>query len=163
MLDSRIHTQHRYHFLLLSTLRYVLFTSSTGRVRIIQAKFEPIQYQLLWHPGFIYVWTWGFFINFGYILAIYTIATYSTSGLGFSQARGSSLQAILATGQIVGRPLAGLLMDRFGRINMAAIITFVAGLSCLVIWMFSRTYELLAFFAVVQGMKLVLSISIRIV
>lgn len=90
-------------------------------------------------------------INFGYILAIYTVATYSTSGLGFSQAQGSSLQAILATGQMVGRPLVGLLMDRFGRINMAAIITFMAGLSCLVIWIFSRTYGLLAFFAIVQG------------
>ncbi|KAF8461808.1 major facilitator superfamily domain-containing protein [Gautieria morchelliformis] len=123
-----------------------------SRVRIIQAKFEPIQYQLLSHPGFLYVWLWGFFINLGYILALYTLATYSTSGLGFTQAQGSSLQAILAVGQIVGRPIAGTVMDRFGRINVAAIITFISGLSCLVIWMFSTTYGLLAFFAVVQGM-----------
>ncbi|KAF8461805.1 major facilitator superfamily domain-containing protein [Gautieria morchelliformis] len=123
-----------------------------SRVRIIQAKFEPIQYQMLLHPGFLYVWLWGFFINLGYILALYTLATYSTSGLGFTQAQGSSLQAILAAGQMVGRPIAGTVMDRFGRINVAAIVTFISGLSCLVIWMFSRTYGLLAFFAVVQGM-----------
>jgi nitrate/nitrite transporter NarK len=124
---------------------------TVGRVRIIQAKFEPIQYQLLSHHGFLYVWIWGFFINFGHILALYTLATYSTSGLGFTQSQGSSLQAILAAGQMVGRPLAGMVMDRFGRINVAAIVTFSSGLSCLVIWMFSRTYGLLAFFAIVQG------------
>lgn len=99
----------------------------------------------------MYVWIWGFLNNFGYIIALLSIPTYATSGLGFSQGEGSSLQAILAAGQAVGRPLIGLLMDRFGRINVAALFTFIAGLSCLVMWMFSTSYELLAFFAMVQG------------
>ena len=39
-----------------------------GRVRIIQARFKPIQYQMLARPGFVYVWIWGCFSTLGYIL-----------------------------------------------------------------------------------------------
>ncbi|KAF8581920.1 MFS general substrate transporter [Ramaria rubella] len=122
------------------------------RVHLIGGKSEAIQYQMLWHPGFIYIWIWGFLSLLGYVLSLFTIATYSTSGLGLSQAHGASLQAILAAGQMVGRPLSGLAMDRFGRINMTVMLTFVSGLSCLVIWMFATSYGVLAFFAIVQGM-----------
>ncbi|KAF8581917.1 MFS general substrate transporter [Ramaria rubella] len=122
------------------------------RVHLIDGKFEPMQYQMLWHPGFIYIWIWGFLSLLGYVLSLFTLATYSTSGLRMSQARGASLQAILTAGQMVGRPLSGLAMDRFGRINMAVLLTFVSGLSCLVIWMFATSYGVLAFFAIVQGM-----------
>lgn len=36
--------------------------------------------------------------------------------------------------QAVGRPLIGLASDRFGRLNVAGISTFVASISTLLIW-----------------------------
>jgi len=124
---------------------------SAGRVHIIEGKFEPIQYELLWHPGFIWVWLWGCFTILGYVLSLYTTATYATAALGLSQSQGATIQSILAAGQIFGRPLAGLGMDRWGRINIAIIFTFIAGFSCFVIWMLSRSFGVLGFFAFLQG------------
>jgi fucose permease len=88
---------------------------------------------------------------FGFTVSLYTLGTYSTSGLGLSQAKGASLQSILAAGQMVGRPLSGLAMDRFGRINMTAFLTLIGGLSCLVVWLPARSYGVLVFFALIQG------------
>jgi MFS family permease len=97
------------------------------------------------------VWLYGATNVLGYVLALYTLATYSTAGLGLSQAQGSVLQACLAGGQMVGRPLCGLVLDRFGRINMTALLAWAAGLSCLLVWTFGRTYAVLIFFAIFQG------------
>ncbi|KIJ46137.1 hypothetical protein M422DRAFT_46225 [Sphaerobolus stellatus SS14] len=124
-----------------------------SRVHIIQGKFEPIQYQLLWHPGFLWVWLWGFFTILGYLISLYTVATFATAGLGLSQSQGAAIQSILAAGQMVGRPLAGLFMDRWGRINLAIIWTFISGLSCFVIWIVARSFSVLAFFGFVQGLS----------
>jgi len=123
-----------------------------SRVYFIDAKFEPIQYQFLWHPGFVYVWLWGFISPFGFLISLFTLGTFSTSGLGLSQAQASSLQSILSAGQMIGRPAAGLVMDRFGRINIACLFTLLGGLSCLLVWVFARSYGVLVLFAIVQGM-----------
>lgn len=87
-----------------------------------------------------------------YTVALFTVATYATEGLGFSQTKASNVQAVLAAGQAVGRPLCGFLLDRYGRLNMAGLLSVLAGLSCLVIWMFARSYGVLIFFALVQGL-----------
>lgn len=125
-----------------------------GRVKATGSKFQPFKFQLLWHPGFVYVWVWGCINVLGYIIALYSLPTYATTGLNLSQAQGSNVQAILAAGQMIGRPLCGLSLDKFGRINGAAFYTFLAGLSCLVIWLSARSYGVLIFFAIVQGMSI---------
>jgi len=94
---------------------------------------------------------WGIFTLLGYILALYTIATYATSGLGLSQHQGAIMQSLLAAGQIVGRPASGLLMDRWGRINVAIMWTIMGGITCLVLWMLARNEVALGFFAFLQG------------
>jgi hypothetical protein len=57
---------------------------------------------------------WAFFVMFGYMIPLLSVATYSTAGIGLSQAQGASIQAILAAGQLVGRPSLGLMLDHFG-------------------------------------------------
>ncbi|KZT52082.1 MFS general substrate transporter [Calocera cornea HHB12733] len=113
---------------------------------------EPLELRWLWHRGYVWVWIWAFFSLMGYVFAVWTIPTFAVSGLGLTQTQGANLQAILAAGQMVGRPGIGLVADRMGRINTAAVFTFVAGLSCLVVWMLSRSYGVLIFFAIIQGM-----------
>lgn len=117
-----------------------------------KARFEPIQYQLLWHPGFVWILLWGCFTILGYTLSLFTAATYATLGLGLSQSQAAAIQSIIAAGQIVGRPISGFAMDKGGRFNIAILWTTIAGLSCLVIWMVSRSFGVLAFFSFIQGL-----------
>ncbi|KAG2218223.1 hypothetical protein INT45_000765 [Circinella minor] len=51
----------------------------------------------------------------------------------------------------VGRISAGFIADRIGLVNISIIFTFIAGLSCLVIWPFSFTYSTLIGFSIVFG------------
>ncbi|KZO95470.1 MFS general substrate transporter, partial [Calocera viscosa TUFC12733] len=104
------------------------------------------------HKGYSWVLLWTFTILLGSTIAIVSVPTYATAGLGLTQAQGASLQAIMAASQIVGRPLSGYFMDYVGRINGTSIITLIGGLSCLVIWMFARNFGVLVFFCIVQGM-----------
>ena len=63
-----------------------------------------------------------------------TIPTYATQALGFTQSQASILQSVYSAGQMVGRPAVGLALDKFGRINMAALCTFVTGVEILLLW-----------------------------
>ncbi|GAA94245.1 uncharacterized protein L969DRAFT_16467 [Mixia osmundae IAM 14324] len=122
-----------------------------GRVKATGARFEPLQVSWIWHPSFCYVWVWGFFSILGYILALYSLPAYATAGLGLSQTKGAALQSILAAGQMVGRPLIGWSLDLYGRFNMTILFTLIAGISCIAIWLPARSFGVLAFYALVQG------------
>jgi MFS family permease len=65
--------------------------------------------------------------------------------------QASIVSAIFNLGQTVGRPLVGYLSDRFGRINMAAIMTLVAGVLPLAMWVCTHTYATLVWFAMLEG------------
>ena len=77
--------------------------------------------------------------------------SYATIGLGLSQADGATLQAILAVGQIVGRPLGGLTLDRFGRLNLSAVCSILSGVFILANWLPAHTFSALASFAFFGG------------
>ena len=87
-----------------------------------------------------------------YFVAIYSLASFATSGLGLTQTQGAALQSILAGGQAIGRPSVGFLLDKGGRLNMTMIAYLITGLSCLVIWLPAKSFGVLAFFAFVQGL-----------
>lgn len=80
-----------------------------------------------------------------------SVPTYATEALGLPQKDGSTLQAIMAAGQLLLRPLCGLFLDRVGRINGAMLVTIAAGLTNLLIWMFANNFNVLALFAFLQG------------
>ncbi|CAK7227687.1 RNA helicase [Sporothrix curviconia] len=89
----------------------------------------------------------------GYCIAMYTIASYATGGLGLSQTQAAALQSLLAVGFLVGRPLTGILLDVGGRIDVAILLNLAAGVSCWALWMPARSFTLLAVFALVQGSR----------
>jgi MFS family permease len=88
----------------------------------------------------------------GYYIALYTVASFATNGLNLSFTQGAAIQSILAAAQIFGRPGWGQLLDIGGRVNMAIVCYIVAGLSCLVIWLPAKSFGVLVFFALVQGL-----------
>lgn len=50
-----------------------------------------------------------------------------------------------------GRPAVGFLSDRFGRINIATLLTAFCGILCLALWVPAKTYGLLLAFALIAG------------
>ena len=124
---------------------------SSGRAKPLKVRFEPFKIELFRNRGFLSVVWWGVFIQLAYATCIYSIPAYATQGLGLSQKQGSTLQSLLSVGQLVGRPIAGLLLDKIGRINGASTVTVFAGCTCLFVWMFARSFAPLAIFAILQG------------
>lgn len=86
-----------------------------------------------------------------YYVALYSIAIFATDGLGLSQAHGAATQSLLAAGLMVGRPLAGFILDKYGRINVAIVLSILDGVACCAIWLPARSFAALAVFAFLQG------------
>lgn len=93
---------------------------------------------------------WGFFSMLGYVVLLFSLPNFGAS-IGLTAHQGSVVSAIFQLGQMLGRPPIGFFSDSFGRINMAATMTFLAGLFSLVIWIFAKSYGVLIFFALVGG------------
>lgn len=86
----------------------------------------------------------------GYFILIFSLANYANH-IGLDSSKASVTSAVFNLGQAVGRPLAGYFSDRAGRINIAASMTFFAGVFPLCLWVASRCYSVLIAFAVVEG------------
>lgn len=93
---------------------------------------------------------WFTLALFGYNLMIFTLSSYAVAR-GMSQHQGSSLTAILNGAQCVGRPVMGLLGDRFGRANVTITLTCVLCVFMFGFWIPAHTYIQLIFFAIMVG------------
>lgn len=139
-----------------------------------QALFD---YSLLARPEFLGLLAWGFFSMLAYIVLLFSLPNYA-SNIGLTAHQGSVVGALLNLGQALGRPPIvcvllslfarlicttrksfpnvddihqGYFSDTFGRINMAATMTFLAGLFALVIWIFASSFGVLVFYALIGG------------
>jgi MFS family permease len=93
---------------------------------------------------------WGFFSMLGYIVLLFSLPAYAAS-IGLTAQQGSVIGALLNLGQGIGRPFVGYFSDAAGRINMALVCTFLAGVFSLVIWIFAKSYGVLILFALIGG------------
>jgi MFS family permease len=93
---------------------------------------------------------YGFLSMLGYVVLLFSLPNYART-IGLSAQQGSIIGALLNLGQALGRPPIGYFSDSFGRLNMAGTMTFLCGLSCLVIWMFARSFGVVVFFGVLAG------------
>jgi len=115
-------------------------------VPLLTPRLSPARY-LPVHSG---MWL-TFRIVMSFYVALYSIAIFATDGLGLSQSHGAIVQSLLAAGLMIGRPLAGLILDKFGRINIAIVLSILNGVACCAIWLPARTFAALAVFAFIQG------------
>lgn len=93
---------------------------------------------------------WGVLSMLGYVVLLFSLPSYATS-IGLSPKQGSIVGALLNLGQGLGRPCVGMFSDAAGRVNVAGSLTVVAGLFCLVIWAFAKSFGVLVFFATIVG------------
>jgi len=98
--------------------------------------------------------SWGFVNLMGYMVILYSLSSYAVQVVGLSQAQASVLTAVLNLGTGVGRPMIGFVSDRFGRIEVAAVLTLSCALSVFVIWLPADSYAVLIFFAIIAGATL---------
>ncbi|KAF2018879.1 MFS general substrate transporter [Aaosphaeria arxii CBS 175.79] len=99
---------------------------------------------------FLGLLTFGFLSMLGYIVLLFSLPSYARS-VGMDARQGSIIGAVLNLGQAMGRPPIGYFSDSFGRVNMAATMTFLSGLFALVVWMFADSFGVLIFYAIVGG------------
>lgn len=103
------------------------------------------------HAGYMWILLWGLCSLFGYVTVQFTITKEAVNYLHMTQKQGSTLAALLSAGMTFGRPALGYFGDRIGRINAAILATFATALTCLLWWMFARSFAAMAAFAVING------------
>lgn len=94
--------------------------------------------------------SWAFINLLGYMTILYSLSNYAVY-IGLNQKQASLLTALLNLGTGIGRPLIGLASDRFGRIEVAATLTFGCAISVFAFWIPDTSYGFLIFFSLVAG------------
>lgn len=121
------------------------------RNKFVKPKQDTLDWREFGHIEVVFVIIWGFLSELGYVVLLFSLPHYATT-IGLSQSQGSVVGAVLNVGLCVSRPLVGYLSDRFGRLNMAALMTASCGISCLALWVPAKTYSVLLIFALFAGL-----------
>nr|POE47723.1 putative transporter mch2 [Quercus suber] len=120
------------------------------RNKIIGSSQKAFDVSLFKRPEYLLLNAFGFFSMLAYVVLVFSLANYANA-IGLNASQASIVSALLNLGQTIGRPPIGYFSDRTGRINMAALMTFLAGLFALVIWTFTASYGVLIFYAILGG------------
>ncbi|KAL2865484.1 MCT family MFS transporter [Aspergillus lucknowensis] len=120
------------------------------RNKIVGSRYKAFPLPLLKRPEFLFFLGWGIFTLLGYVAILFSLANFAVS-IGLSAHQSSIVGALLNLGQGLGRPFVGMFCDKLGHINIAAFLTFLCGLFCLLIWIFAHSMGLVSFFAVLVG------------
>jgi len=120
------------------------------RNKAIGASQLAFDVSLFKHAEYLLLLAYGWFSMLAYIVLLFSLANYANS-IGLTTSQASTVPALLNLGQALGRPPIGYFSDAVGRINMAALMTFLAGLFACVIWTNAHSYGVLIFYALVGG------------
>jgi MFS family permease len=120
------------------------------RNKAVGARHKAFDIQLLARPEFVLLQGWSIFSMLGYTALLFSLPNYAAS-VGLSANQGSIIGALMNLGQMLGRPIMGLISDRYGRINIATSLTILCSLFCFAFWIPAKGMGLLSFFAVVGG------------
>ncbi|GAB7324689.1 hypothetical protein MBLNU13_g08558t1 [Cladosporium sp. NU13] len=127
----------------------------TALIRDRNAQIKPPQLgfatHLLKRYDCLLLLAWAFTNILGYIVILYSVSSYAVQVAGLTQKQAGILTAMLNLGTGIGRPAAGLVSDRFGRIQVAAYITLACAISVFAIWIPATSYGVLIFFSLVSG------------
>jgi MFS family permease len=63
----------------------------SARMHVSHPKFKAIRWKLLKNWGLVFLCIWAFFVTYGYLVSLFSIASYATQGLGLRLVLLSSL------------------------------------------------------------------------
>ena len=121
------------------------------RNKVQQPNQSAFNYRLLKRLEIWLVVGWGCLSELGYTILLYSLPNYARR-IGLNAHQGSVVGALINLGLFIGRPSTGYLSDTWGGINMATATTGLCGVACLIVWIFSKSFASLCFFAIVAGM-----------
>lgn len=93
---------------------------------------------------------WSFVVMFGFITLLFSLPDFARS-IGLSNSQAATISALLNLGIATGRPLIGIISDRYGRIETAGVITFICGILCFVLWLPGTSYATIILFSSLNG------------
>ena len=93
---------------------------------------------------------WSFVSMFGYIALMFSLPEFGKS-IGLSDSKAATQAAFLNLGAAIGRPIIGLSSDRFGKVKVAGLLTFVCGVICFAIWIPAESFLVLSLFSITSG------------
>ncbi|KAI0169299.1 MFS transporter, MCP family, solute carrier family 16, member 6 [Hypoxylon sp. FL1284] len=91
-----------------------------------------------------------FIMMFGYITLMFSLSDYAQD-IGHSKEDLATVPALLNLGAAIGRPIIGYTSDRYGRVEVAGVLTFSCGMLVFCLWMSSTVYGMLLLFALIAG------------
>lgn len=120
------------------------------RNKIVGSTHLAFKGSLLTRSEFLLFVLFGWFSILGYAVVIFSLANYANE-IGLRSSQAALINAFFNLGQSIGRPIMGYFSDRTGRMNMAAIASFMAGVFSLAIWINAKVYGVLIFYAIICG------------
>ena len=145
-----LHWTFRILAILSFTVNLIASNLLRDRNTAVGSRYKAFQISMFKRPEFLLYLGWGIFSMLGYVILLFSMANFSLS-IGLSPHQGSIVSAILNLGQCLGRPLVGSSSDRLGRMNIAGVLTFQAGVLCLVFWIFAKSMGVVCIFAFLIG------------
>lgn len=121
-----------------------------SRNRIVQPASIPFDIKLLRRYDVFLLLAWAFISMFGYIALLFSLSDYAVS-IGLSSDQAVQITAYLNLGTAIGRPVIGTISDRFGRIEIAGLLTFFCGLCCFILWLPFQSFTGIIVFAIISG------------
>lgn len=96
---------------------------------------------------------WGIFHIMTYIVLLFSLPAYARS-IGLTAQQGSVVGAMLNFAQAIGRPIIGLSSDKFGRLNVALVGSFLPAIFTFALWIPAKSYGLLIFSSLILGLTI---------
>jgi MFS family permease len=94
--------------------------------------------------------SWAFVSMLGYIVLLFSLGDFAIA-IGLSRSQSTTIIGVLNIGTAVGRPIIGIWSDKFRRVDVAAMLTVLSGVSCFAFWLPAMAYGLTIFFALLIG------------
>lgn len=115
----------------------ILFMANLAAISVLRHRnliINPSQLgfdtSLLRQYDVILLLSWAFVSTFGYITLLFSLSDFALS-VGLTNAQATSVIGFLNIGTAIGRPVIGILSDRWSRIDTAGVLTLLCGVSCL--------------------------------
>lgn len=128
--------------------------ASTLLVRSRNKEVQPDQrmfnFHLLGHYHVQLLLGWGIILMLGYITLMFSLSDYAVA-IGRSDKDSATVAAMLNLGAALGRPLIGYASDRYGRVEVAGVLTFACGILVFTMWVLATNYGVLVAFALISG------------
>jgi predicted MFS family arabinose efflux permease len=106
--------------------------------------------QLLRRYDVLLLLAWVFISMLGYIVLLFSLSDFAMS-IGLSRSQATDMIGLLNVGTAIGRPIIGILSDRWSRIDTAGALTLLCGISCFAFWLPATSYALTVFFVILCG------------